>query len=120
MKETMNSLRIYFGLSAALVAWLTINAASGPSLSPPDAALTALTALLGVGYGFLAVTLPDTLKTRPKLAEQILLAALVLTVVRFAGSVVVGDPAYVSSAFGVVMVWYLRASCRRLATSPSR
>ena len=111
MKETVKSLKAYFGLSGAGTAFLAVKA-----FSEGDVVFGAIGAAFAVAYIYVAVRLPKLLAESTTIIYGILAGACVLLGLGvLAGAIQPDAQRITKNLLGLLINWYLYSNVRRLA-----
>lgn len=117
MKETVKSLTLYFGVSAAYQVYGGVQAMLGSQFIVGSQLIAGVILLaLGISYFYLTVQLPKLLKESLGTVKRILIANSIVMGLALLGSVA---PSNVPLAIGCVLQllinWYLFKNAKRLA-----
>ena len=111
MRETVRSLRLYFGFSA-----LYGIAAGIARLLRTDIVAGTISLCFGLAYLYLSILLPKLLKDSLQTIKWILIAASVVLSLALLSSLVLGNlPLAGICALGLAINWYLFRNAKRLA-----
>jgi hypothetical protein len=111
MRETVRSLRLYFGLSGAYVILTGIRA-----LSQAQATGAVIGLVFGLVYLYLSIRLPTLLREGITTIKWILIAASAALGISLLASLILGNVLLVvECVLGVLINWYLFSNAKRLA-----
>lgn len=120
MKETVRSLRMYFGLVAILGGVLNALVVIAPGVAMPLKAVALLSMATAVAALYIAITLPTLLRTN---LQVVLAVVALLPVTAILGSVasllVVGQLVWINPVISIVIAGYLYVNVKRLAAEPA-
>jgi len=111
MRETVKSLRVYFGLSGAYAVFGGLRA-----LSRADVITAVIVLALGLAYLYLSIRMPKLLRERLIMIKWVLIAASGVLGFSLLSSVTFGNTfLVVVSVLGLLINWYLFRNAKRLA-----
>lgn len=120
MKETVRSLRMYFGLVAILGGVLNALVLIAPAIPMPLKAVALLSMATAAAALYIAIALPTLLRTGLPL---VLAVVALLPVTAIAGSVarllVTGELLWINPVISIVIAGYLYVNVKRLAAEPA-
>jgi hypothetical protein len=110
MRETVKTLKLYFGLSSAYAILTSIRA-----LSLAQIAVGIVGLAFGVAYLYLSILLPKLLKNSLGTIKWVLIAASACLGIALLSGLILGNISQsVVSALGLAINWYLFRNAKRL------
>ncbi len=120
MKETVRSLRMYFGIVGVLGAVLNALVLLAPDVAMPMKAVALLSIALAAVLLYVASTLPTLLRTRlPVVLAVVVLLPVVAILGAVVGLVTTGKLVWLNPVITFVVAAYLFANVKRLAAEPA-